>query len=295
MVQLYILFSESTPTSPLVKSTDHLLDKENGRLIAFIESLETKLSLLVGESYEGFFDSNVDNFLNGFNEFEKLGEDYYPNSTLYNIISYTLVNTFFQRLDVENTDSKWHFFNQQLDIPQVEQIAIDKSKDANSNFLLLSHDALKFSETQIEISDTKKQITTIDIAHSDKELYQWFVQNRLPARIFNLNLKHGECNKGMHKANKGDEVSPLRRTKEEAQFYLNHAIGNEKRILFYFDVIEDKEYYIEFKYENGTQYHGFHIESTSNRVPADIRTKLKQYQKDNWELKRPLGLKTCHP
>ena len=109
-----------------------------------------------------------------------------------------------------------------------------------------------------------------------KTLAAWFEENRRPIRKFHLNPKHGEYGKGAHPANKGDKVSLLLCSKEEAALLLNKAVGEntESKILFFWDA--DKEKYIEFKCEGNQVFHGFHLdeEEAKHRVSVDVRQKI---------------------
>lgn len=110
-------------------------------------------------------------------------------------------------------------------------------------------------------------------ANNKCELENWLFENRTP-RIFNLNPKHGE-NRQELRYEHGEEISPLRCTKEEAQQLLEKAVGElGERDLFNYDSVYQK--FIIFKDENTPQntFHGFHVED-ENEVPQRIQQLLK--------------------
>lgn len=104
----------------------------------------------------------------------------------------------------------------------------------------------------------------LEVSKADfKSVLKWYETNRKPQRIFNLNPKHGENGKGAHPGNKGEKVSILMCSKEEAKNMLLKAIGVDLRVLYFFDQVHNQ--YIEFKCESENTFHGFHLDAMDEK------------------------------
>lgn len=117
---------------------------------------------------------------------------------------------------------------------------------------------------------------------SIKAVFDWLSKHRHPQRVYNWNEKHGEFDKGAHPDNKGNLVSVLMGSREEAAEIMPKAIG-----IPYYDEIycfDNKykkymEYKAECKYSNLQpdddirKYHSYHIDDDS-QVPKRVKEKL---------------------
>lgn len=124
----------------------------------------------------------------------------------------------------------------------------------------------------------KKTETTVLDAVANRTEWAGFLQQKRLVRTINKNNKHGENGKGAHKNNKGDTVSLLYCSVEEAQNLLNTAVksNNHKARLYNFDTKNEK--FIVFYYEGETpqnQYHAFYLEN-ENDAPTDIQNNSKK-------------------
>lgn len=138
----------------------------------------------------------------------------------------------------------------------------------NLSAFLLERDKLTLFKDNIAIPKFPKFIF-IQSVQNKNELKKWLKINRQP-RIFRLNPKHGENGKGM-KQNKGEVVSPLLGSSDEAQHILNSAIGDTGNSfkLYYWD--EKYKHYMMFMDERTEDniYHGFHVKNKSE-IPEQI-------------------------
>ena len=125
----------------------------------------------------------------------------------------------------------------------------------------------------VTINEEKSAIK-IDNLKNEKEIFEWFAQNRLPPRNFNINPKHGENRQDVCIVN-GETISPLRCSSQMAKALLDTAIGKSEKELYNID--PDYDEIIVFKYEGPTpqnMYHGYHVPKDAEEVPIDIRKKF---------------------
>lgn len=117
---------------------------------------------------------------------------------------------------------------------------------------------------------------------SIKAVFEWLSNHRHPQRVYNWNEKHGEFGKGSHPDNKGNPVSVLKGSREEAAEIMPKAIGIPYYDEIYcFDNKYNKfmEYKAECKYSNlqpGNdirKYHSYHIDDDSE-IPKRVKDKL---------------------
>jgi hypothetical protein len=112
-------------------------------------------------------------------------------------------------------------------------------------------------------------------AAKDKAMLTFWTKSNHAPRKFNLNPKHGENGKNA-RANKGEKVSLLHCSKEQAQIFLNDAVCyTDTNELFYLDATNGK--FLVFKTENtpNNSYHGYHVEDESE-VPGQVRQYLRK-------------------
>lgn len=98
-------------------------------------------------------------------------------------------------------------------------------------------------------------------------MYEWMSEHREPQRIYLWNAKHGEYGKHLM-SHRGENVSPLLSSKEEAAVLLPYAIGLRSiRKLYAFDY--SKDLFEEFMPGAGN-YHSYHLQNI-NLVPKSIQ------------------------
>ncbi len=144
-----------------------------------------------------------------------------------------------------------------------------------STYLLINHNALLHDTERLDILSGGEAVTLCVRAAEIKDIACWFESNRRPHRTFNLNPKHGECGRGAYPSNKGQKVSVLMCTRDEASEMLNKAIGQDLDTLYYYDT--NNKRYIEFKHERGNAYHAFHLDLEDEcRIPAKVKMNIKK-------------------
>lgn len=164
------------------------------------------------------------------------------------------------------------------------------------NFLEEQSKINYFNIQSVHIENLNKKVIFISSTKSDKEILLainsneeffkfelnyfstvstlWDFINSTQSRIFSENPKHGTKEKIAFKSNKGNSVSQLKCTINEAQILLNSAIVDFKKSENLFNFDEKTNTFIEFFDENTlNKFHGFHIENSDLiRVPNSIRT-----------------------
>lgn len=116
-------------------------------------------------------------------------------------------------------------------------------------------------------------ICPLVILVSDVGVIAYVRQHRQP-RTFNWNPKHGENGKGMI-PNKGEVVSPLEGSRQEAELLLPKAVNSRKTTeLYAYDEAQGK--YIVFKDENtpDNKFHPYHP-INQEEVPEDVKKFLR--------------------
>ncbi len=183
----------------------------------------------------------------------------------------------------------------QLLLKMVEETLLNQSQTPKSQqkYLLLNFTDLCATRAFLPIikdcgAEKYPQMVCIPQIIDKNKLEIWLSQNRQP-RVFNKNPKHGEQGKGV-RANKGEKVSKLLCNPQEAQQFLDMAIGcaNITDELYNFDKKHGK--YIVFKDENisDNTYHAYHVDSLDkilNYLAANgnewraLKTKLESLAK----------------
>lgn len=271
--ELFLLlpvYEEATDQSSYVKRVGIL---EENEYEAVISNLLYMSSFFSYENYEGFYDSkNLQAFIIPVDSLK----DCYPK-----------VSTLLRR-KINNWGSDWRKFKtisdqdvcKFLGTELVDDILCEianrhKEKPENS-YLIVDDNALVSQTDKLEIFFKGKDVAINKSTLEIKPLACWFEGNRRPVRKFHLNPKHGENGKGAHPEHKGDKVSVLLCSREEAEILLNKAVceNAECRVLFFWDA--DNEKYIEFKCEGNQVFHGFHLdeEDAKSRVSVDVRQKI---------------------
>ena len=117
------------------------------------------------------------------------------------------------------------------------EMANRQQEKPESTYLLVDNEAIVQQADRLELLFKGKTVSIDNCAFEVKPLAAWFEGNRRPVRKFHLNPKHGENGKGAHPEHKGDKVSVLLCSKEEAALLLNKAVGEgaEGKTLFFLD------------------------------------------------------------
>lgn len=128
------------------------------------------------------------------------------------------------------------------------------------------------------LKDSRGNLAHIPICQTVRELYDWFVQNRLPQRRFDYNDKHGENRKEKRWID-GKLVCPLRCHRSEAQKLLERAIGNMdiNIALWYYD--DARGYHIYFENQGEfpqPAFHGYHVEQGDDNYENIDQDKLSK-------------------
>lgn len=168
------------------------------------------------------------------------------------------------------------YFNEAVKGDTLCEVAKRQTSDHGSSFLLLDCDAFVHKADRREVVFNGVDVSLSTCGMNEQDLAEWFSCNRKPARVFHLSPKHGEKGKGAYPENKGDEVSSLQCSEDDARELLKRAVGvdEECKRLHYYD--SENGMFVEFKCEGGGVYHGFHIknEQAGIRVPADVKRKI---------------------
>jgi hypothetical protein len=272
-INLFLLLPETEPTNQWMQSTETNY-YEVDAYEALIDELKKIVESITIETYEGFYDAlNVKNF---FDLYDTL-DDCYPSAPKKIFRSVISKNAFINWREeaIQKQDNDYQIFKQATDDNTFCEIAERKCTVSDDHYALLNHHVCIIKNT-IVVTINKESVIKIDNLTDEKEISEWFAQNRLPPRNFKANPKHGENRQDIRIIN-GETISPLRCSSEKAWALLQNAIGNSDRALYNID--PDYDEIIVFKYEGPTpqnMYHGYHVPKNSEEVPVDIRKKLRR-------------------
>lgn len=271
--ELFLLLPryEDVEGQPVYIRTKGLMSKDE--ILNVIKNIDKIHQFIENENYKGYYDAdNVSSFLY---PVETL-EDCYPNiKGLMRIVIRQWGENW--RTQKVQKDTESYMFD---DLPIKDDTLCEMAERKavatdGSVFLLVNQDA--FSDIVKTIRVKRNQTEwKLEVRKADfKSILNWYETNRKPQRIFNLNPKHGENGKGAHPANKGEKVSVLMCSKEEAKDMLLKAIGEDEKVLYFYDHVHNQ--YIEFKRESANTYHGFHLDvMDETRVPKEIKTMISE-------------------
>ncbi|MCP4352624.1 MAG: hypothetical protein GY795_44780 [Desulfobacterales bacterium] len=271
-VNLFLLLPETEPSNQWMRSTEADFSETDAYETLIQDLKKIMYESIAIEKYEGFYDSsNINNFLCLYVTLE----DCYPSAPKRILQSLILRNAFINWREeaIQSPDTDYQIFNQSLNDNTFCEIAERKNRSSEDNYALLNHHASAIN-SMIVVNINRESAIEIDNLRNNTGISEWFAQNRLPPRNFNINPKHGENKQDMRIAN-GERISPLRCSEERAQTLLNTAIGKSERELYNTD--PDHDEIIVFKYEGPTpqnMYHGYHVPKNSGEVPFDIRKRL---------------------
>lgn len=172
------------------------------------------------------------------------------------------------RLDVQNT--------------LMEAIAngISSAAEQGSSFLILNMNGIESDPDLVKLDNGNGELTIDVKTMSRDELYNWFVENRKPARVWQWNRKHGD-KYIPQQTNGGEKVSRLLSTQDEAKDNLPKAISvavldSKNGDMYMFDAPYNA--YIDFKAANGT-WHAFHLDEEDERkkITPELSKRLKLF------------------
>ena len=173
------------------------------------------------------------------------------------------------------TDDVFQWYKQTISDDTLCEMSKRKSETPDDSYLLLDFEALKEQQQSVPVTCNGADMT-IDVRKLDeKAIAEWYAGNRRPTRKFEANPKHGQDGVGAHPHSKGNKVSKLECSPEEAQQLLNSAVGKAKdKSLYNYD--SHKKKYIEFKYSgNDNTYHGYHLcEKQAESIPDEAKKKI---------------------
>lgn len=273
--ELFLLlpvYEEATDQPAYVKRVGVLEEEKYKELLTKLQDISL---FFCYENYECYYDSRN---LNAFMIPMDALRDCYPK-----------ISTLLRR-KINNWGSDWRrskmitgqevckFLGTEVVDDTLCEIANRKLKRPECTYLLVDDEAIVQQTDKLEPLFKGKTVVIDNCALEVKTLAYWFEGNRRPMRKFHLNPKHGENGKGAHPSNKGDKVSVLLCSKEEAAVLLNKAVGEnaEGKIMYFWDANKDK--YIEFKCEGKHVFHGFHLdeEDAKQRVPVCVKEKIEK-------------------
>lgn len=271
--ELFLLlpvYEEAEGQPAYVKRVGVLEEKEYEKFLAKLQDVS---SFFCYENYECYYDSrNLKAFMMPIDSLE----DCYPKVSTLLRRKISSWGSDWRRCMMTTNEDVGKFLGREFTDDTLCEIANRQLKKPECAYLLVDNEAIVKQTDRLELLFKGKTVSIDNCAFEVKPLAAWFEGNRRPVRKFHLNPKHGENGKGAHPANKGDKVSVLLCSKEEAALLLNKAVGEgaEGKTLFFLDA--DKEKFIEFKCEGDQVFHGFHLdeEDAKLRVSVDVRQKI---------------------
>lgn len=230
-------------------------------ILKVIENINEICRFIANENYEGYYDAdNVSSFLYPVETMEEC----YPSikTRMRMVMSRWGENWRMQKVQKDTESYMCHGLpikdDTLCEMAERKAVATD-----GSVFLLVNQDAFSDAVKAIQVKRNQADWELEGRKADFKSVLKWYETNRKPQRIFNLNPKHGENGKGAHPANKGEKVSILMCSREEAENMLLKAIGADLRVLYFFDQVHNQ--YIEFKCESENTYHGFHLDAMDEK------------------------------
>lgn len=242
-------------------------------ILKVIDNIDEICTFIAYENYEGYYDAkNISAFLYP----AQVAEDCYPNIlTRMRIVMNKWGENWRTSAIQKDTENYMYYSFPIKDDTLCEMIERKAAATDDSTFLLVNQDAFPCSTPTIKTKRNQEEVE-LDVKTADiKSVSKWYETNRKPQRRFHLSPKHGENGKGAHPDNKGEKVSVLMCSRDEAEDMLLKAMGTEPRTLFFFDAVHQQ--YIEFKRESDHVYHGFHLDATDEkRVPEHIKLMISK-------------------
>lgn len=265
---LYICLPESDPpTTQWSKVNTEFLESEVLR--EYFSNLELTLAAIKKENYYGRYDAlNVEIFLRD----PDVLDDCYP-SPARTILREILREFHNWRDSITLPEGKDFFiFGQAIHDHSLCSIAEHSNFcDKDENVALFNYKALTIND-DICITSDHVEFHIANLLDSP-QLTSWFVNNRIPSRLFHDTKKHPE-NNGIP----WQGASALKCGIDAAQNLLNSAVG-ESSTLYNFDSVNQA--WIKFMFDNAygdngeLLYHGYHLDIDSVEVPSAIKKMFK--------------------
>ncbi len=271
--ELFLLlpkYEEVEKQPEYIKSKGVMTENE---ILTVINGINEICKFSANENCKGYYDAdNVSAFLYPVEAME----DCYPNVKTSMRLAMSKWGENWRTQKKQKDTENYMYYHSPIKDDTLCEVTERKFVSADgSTFLLVNYDAFSCTSETIMMERNQEQVE-LDVRKADiKSISGWYEVNRKPQRVFNLNPKHGENGKGAHPDNKGEKVSVLMCSRDEAENMLLKAIGKDLRVLYFFD----KKYnqYIEFKRETGHTYHGFHLDSEDEkRVAEEIKVMIKE-------------------
>ncbi|WP_299094264.1 hypothetical protein [uncultured Bacteroides sp.] len=271
--ELFIMFPsyEEVEEKPHYINSVGVMSMED--ICKIVDYLDEIIHFFQNENYDGYYDGkNIQAFLYPL----EIAEDCYPNmKTRFRVMMKQWGENW--RNDRKQSDTeKYYYYHMEIEDDTLCELTKRKKDSADgSTFLLINQEAFFCHEdrikTKCEDEDFEIEVRKAEI----KAIARWFEINRTPQRSFHLNPKHGELGKGAHPSNKGEKVSVLMCSRGEACNLLKKAIGEDLKILYFYDTNYNQ--YIEFKRESDNVYHAFHLDKEDEqRIPNNIKESIKK-------------------
>lgn len=268
-VNLFLLLPESTPSNQWMRNNTAFQSIEG--INQFVLELNDKLEEIKIENYTGYYDlQNVNNFLSDYDTLEEC----YPKPAR-RLLSSSITSFYNWRENTtQSNNTQYLIFSQQVLDHTFCEVAQLNQNFPQKNHTIVDHNSHTIGNS-VTISVDGQNIN-INSLGNKQEIVNWFILNRQPTRKFHVSEKHGENRQEIRYEN-NKMISPLRCGETEARDLLQSAIGVNLKELFNKD--RKLGYYIVFKLEGNNpqnQYHGYHVEFTSNEVPDAIKEKLEK-------------------
>ncbi|KWT84044.1 hypothetical protein [Candidatus Magnetominusculus xianensis] len=262
---LFLLLAETTPSNQWMQPN---VFQDELSLNQYVNELSVKLEEIIIENYIGYFDEeNRLNFIKHYNM------DDFPYAPITRLKRLLRDWENWRETIQQSSDKEYKIFGQPIKDHTFCEISKRQATDKNNNYALLNHHACKIMDKNISVSIDGRNAYYFPNLQNFTSLIQWFVENRKPKRMFNLNPKHGENGRG-----NWPDASSLECSKDEAQELLNTAIGDSGKTLYTYDKKNMK--YIVFRYENTDEdkitYHGYHVALNSTDIPQSVKNFFDQ-------------------
>ena len=178
------------------------------------------------------------------------------------------------RDDVRQGDETYKYKGKSITGDTLCEIAARCNADGRSTYGILNKGEFSSNTDEIAVSRFDKTFRFSCLEMNVREMTRWLETNRRPERQYHWNKKHGENGVGAQSQQKGNPVSILYCSREEASEMLNKAVGilGDRR-LFWYD--SKRRRYMVFMWERESCYHSFHVED-SGEVPIEAREKLSR-------------------